>query len=67
MEFYAPEYPNGPVEGDVDYRRTIYWNPDVKTDDMGTAEINFYNNSYSCSLNVSVEGMANGEILTIKK
>ena len=63
MEFYAPEYPNGPIEGDVDYRRTIYWNPDVKTDDMGSTEINFYNNSYSRSLNVSVEGMANGEFI----
>ena len=63
MEFYAPEYPNGPIEGDVDYRRTIYWNPDVKTDDRGTTEIKFYNNSYSRSLNVSVEGMANGEFI----
>ena len=67
MEFYAPEYPNGPIEGDVDYRRTIYWNPDVTTNERGVANIKFYNNSYSRSLNVSVEGMANGEILTIKK
>ena len=67
MEFYAPEYPNGPIEGDIDYRRTIYWNPDVETNERGVANIKFYNNSYSRSLNVSVEGMANGEMLTIKK
>ena len=65
MEFYSPEYPNGPIEGDVDYRRTIYWNPDVKTNIHGFAEVGFYNNGYSRSLNVSVEGMANEKILTI--
>lgn len=57
MDFYAPEYPNGPIEGDADYRRTIYWNPDVKTDERGGAEVEFYNNGYSRSLSVSVEGM----------
>ncbi len=57
MDFYAPEYPDGPIEGDADYRRTIYWNPDVKTDERGGAEVEFYNNGYSRSLSVSVEGM----------
>ena len=57
MEFYAPEYPDGPIEGDADYRRTIYWNPDVKTDKKGKADVEFYNNGYSRSLNVSVEGV----------
>ena len=57
MDFYAPEYPDGPIEGDADYRRTVYWNPDVKTDERGGAEVEFYNNGYSRSLSVSVEGM----------
>ena len=47
----------------MDYRRTIYWNPDVETNERGVANIKFYNNSYSRSLNVSVEGMANGEFI----
>ena len=63
IEFYRPEYPNGPIEGDADYRRTLYWNPDVKTDENGMAEVEFYNNGYSRSLNVSVEGMCNGEFI----
>ena len=58
IEFYRPEYPNGPIEGDEDYRRTIYWNPDVKTDDRGGADVEFYNNGYSRSLSVSVEGVS---------
>ena len=58
IEFYRPEYPHGPIEGDADYRRTIYWNPDVKTDDRGGADVEFYNNGYSRSLSVSVEGVS---------
>lgn len=66
MEFYAPEYPDGPIEGDADYRRTIYWNPDVKTDERGKASIDFYNNGYSRSMSVSVEGMTNGGVPLVK-
>lgn len=62
LEFYAPEYPNGPIEGDVDYRRTIYWNPDIKTNRLGIVDVKFYNNSYSRSLNVSVEGMTDSGV-----
>ena len=57
VEFYAPTYPNGPVQGDKDYRRTIYWNPEVTTDSTGCANVSFYNNGYSRSLTVSAEGL----------
>ena len=67
VEFYAPQYPDGPIEGDADYRRTIYWNPDVKTDKRGAANLNFYNNGYSRSLNVSVEGMTCDGMAIIKE
>ena len=62
MEFYTPEYPNGPIEGDADYRRTIYWNPEVKTNRLGIVDVKFYNNSYSRSLTVSVEGMTDSGV-----
>ena len=67
VEFYAPTYPNGPIEGDADYRRTIYWNPEVKTNRLGIADVSFYNNGYSRSLNVSVEGMTRKGIAIIKE
>jgi hypothetical protein len=57
VEFYAPTYPNGPVQGDKDYRRTLYWNPEVTTDSAGCATLSFYNNGYSRSLTVSAEGL----------
>ena len=65
LEFYAPEYPNGPIEGDADYRRTIYWNPEVKTNRLGIVDVKFYNNGYSRSLNVSVEGMTDSGVYMI--
>ena len=66
MEFYTPEYPNGPIEGDADYRRTIYWNPEVKTNRLGIVDVKFYNNSYSRSLSVSVEGVTNRGVPLVK-
>ena len=56
-QFYSPVYPEGPVPGDVDYRRTLYWNPNVVTDSLGHAEIEFYNNSYSTRFNVNGAGI----------
>lgn len=56
-EFYAPEYPDGPIKGDVDYRRTLYWNPSLTTDDNGHAEVLFYNNGYSKQFHISAEGI----------
>ena len=55
--FYSPEYPDGPIPGDVDYRRTLYWNPNVVTDSTGTAQVEFYNNSYSTRFNISGAGI----------
>ena len=56
-EFYAPEYPDGPIKGDVDYRRTLYWNPALTTDAQGEATVTFYNNGYSKHFDISAEGI----------
>lgn len=40
-----------------DFRRTIYWNPDVRTDKEGKATVEFYNNSNCTRMYVSAEGM----------
>ena len=56
-EFYSPQYPEGPIEGDVDYRRTLYWNPNVITDEEGNAHVEFYNNSYSTNFTVTGAGI----------
>lgn len=45
------------ILGDVDFRRTLYWNPDVKTDKEGKSVISFYNNSTCRGITVSAEGL----------
>ena len=67
MEFYAPEYPNGPIKGDVDYRRTLYWNPSLTTNTEGQAEILFYNNGYSKQFHISAEGITPKGLLMRKE
>ena len=40
-----------------DFRRTIFWAPNVKTDKDGKAKIEFFNNSSCTQMYISAEGM----------
>ncbi len=40
-----------------DFRRTIFWGPNVKTDAKGKAKVNFYNNSSCTEMYISAEGI----------
>ena len=67
-EFFSPEYSRYRLPNDKDYRRTLYWNPDVKTDKDGHAGIMFNNNGSCKSMNISVETVTeNGVIGTYNK
>ena len=57
FSFYSPEYPTGPIPGDVDYRRTLYWNPNVITDEEGKASVEFYNSSITKHFNIEAAGI----------
>ena len=47
-----------------DFRRTIYWEPNVKTDAEGNAHLEFYNNSSCRYMHISAEGMdQNGNLV----
>ena len=47
-----------------DFRRTIYWEPNIKTDNRGRATVEFYNNSSCTSMFISAEGMTeNGKFI----
>ena len=59
-EFFSPDYDWEPEPETTDYRRTIYWNPQVSTDAEGRAHIEFFNNGFSKSLSVSAEGITAG-------
>ena len=60
VQFYAPQYPAGGMEGGIDTRRTLYWNPNVITDKDGNARVEFYNNSYSKNFVISGAGLTAG-------
>lgn len=59
-EFYSPAYPGGAPAYIEDHRRTLYWNPDVKTNDQGEAIIQCYNSSNSAPLTISIETLYKG-------
>ncbi len=60
--FQHPNYRLMPEE--PDFRRTLYWNPNVTTDAQGNAKVGFYNNSTCRQLVISAEGVAdNGSLL----
>lgn len=51
-DFYHPDYSSKPLPSHKDYRRTLYWNPNLKLDGEET-HIDFYNGSNSATLAVS--------------
>ena len=55
-KFYNPDYSRQTPPVPTDYRRTLYWNPDLKLDENGEACITFYNNSRQTTLSVEAEG-----------
>lgn len=58
-EFYNPDYSKHRLpEGQKDYRRTLYWNPNLQLDENGEAHIQFYNNSRTSHLSIEAEGQA---------
>ncbi len=59
LEYYSPAYPTKELYMDkVDKRRTLYWNPSVRTDANGKARIECYNNQYSTPLIIQAETMS---------
>ena len=57
VQFYSPQYPDGPIPGEIDPRRTLYWNPNVITDEEGHARVEFYNNSFTRKFTINAAGI----------
>ena len=58
-EFYSPDYSKQvPSDDKKDYRRTLYWNQNLKLNEEGEAEVKFYNNCRTSVLSVDAEGQA---------
>lgn len=60
-DFYHPNYQrNPPTEGQKDYRRTLYWNPNLRLDSDGGAHVTLFNNSKTTQVHVDANGISNG-------
>ena len=60
LEFYSPAYPDGAPLYTEDSRRTLYWNPNVKTNKKGEVVIQCYNSDNSAPLIINVETLYKG-------
>ncbi|MBQ5742195.1 MAG: hypothetical protein IIV53_10165, partial [Bacteroidaceae bacterium] len=58
-ECYSPDYSKQtPPENAKDYRRTLYWNPNLMLDKDGKATITLYNNARTTEISVDAAGQA---------
>ena len=64
-DFYHPDYSTRrPSPEEADYRRTLYWNPNLKLDAEGRAQVQFYNNARITRLSIEAAGLSSdGTIL----
>lgn len=57
-KFYSPQYnEKTSATGTSDQRATIFWNPLLKTDEEGSAQVDFYNSDSAKQYLIVVEGM----------
>lgn len=54
-EFYSPKY-DAP-DNRPDYRTTIYWNPNIVTNESGKAAFNYFNSDEPATYRIVIEGM----------
>jgi len=67
-EFYSPVYETKEQKEDPtpDLRTTIYWNPDVQTDEAGQAKISFYAADVPTTYTITIEGITKEGLLISK-
>ena len=57
-DFYHPDYSHRPLDADMkDYRRTLYWNPNARSDAEGRFTATFYNNGKETRIKMSAAGV----------
>ncbi len=55
--FFSPDYSQIALPDEQDYRRTLYWNPNVRTSPSGKANVRFFNNSTCRRLSINAEAV----------
>ncbi|MBR0272512.1 MAG: hypothetical protein IJQ59_00280 [Bacteroidaceae bacterium] len=66
-DFYHPNYQLAPdAAAPKDYRRTLYWNPNLQLDAEGKASVTFFTGSRPATLSVEANGQAGDGTLLFK-
>ena len=65
--FYSPDYSKQPLPEVKDYRRTLYWNPNITLKPGETKIISFYNKSKTTILSYEAEGITKDGKLLVNK
>ena len=56
-QFYQPNYADRQPAEPTDYRRTLYWNPNARSDENGRFTTTFYNNAKDTRIKISAAGV----------
>ena len=64
-QFYAPDYEllSEDEIPELDQRSTIYWNPEIQTDENGMATVTFFNSDMKGPVSIVIEGTCNEGLL----
>lgn len=62
-EFYSPVYDIEMQYNEADFRNTLFWKPDVVTNENGTAEIEFYTSDVNSVFRINAEGISSNGLL----
>ena len=57
-EFYSPKYGTRFDDLVEDYRSTLYWDPSIRTDSSGLAQISFYGSDIATDFHIVIEGIS---------
>jgi alpha-2-macroglobulin-like protein len=69
-EFYAPKYESQSSSNTIrnDFRKTLYWNPDIRTDERGFAQLQFFTSDAISNFRATIEGFGEkGQIAHTEK
>lgn len=68
VEFYSPVYETEEQRFNIlpDLRTTIYWKPDLVTEDDGNASFNFYASDFPTTYSVVIEGLSDDGMIIRK-
>jgi len=68
-DFVSPDYRGRrPEQLPADHRRTLYWNPDLTTDENGSVSVEFFNSSDGRFITLDAEGLTpDGQPVVLKQ